>query len=518
MADIKVIKYNIGGHKIEHDPASDSVQFSSFKTANYELTDTKLGNLIDGADAADEHIHDARYFRENEHISTSAGAGDAGKPAILDAGGKWDESLLDIPTINGLLDHGLIQGLGDDDHTQYILVDGTRAFTGNQSMGSNRLTNVAAPSVGTDATNKSYVDSVAVGLRAKGNIRVATTANIDVSSAPAAIDGVTLVSGDRVLVKDQTDATENGIYVFNGAASAMTRSEDQDNNTLSEIVNGVWIPIVLEGTANQNKAYLITSVGTGTNGVHQIGVDDIVWSLFSTPTQLNAGDGIDATQFASNIVQLDLLAGGGLKFTGTEVGVEPNDFAGDGLVDDGSDNLAIDWATLFTIDGADAKAIKASDLASTATGKGASIIGLEDPNGVFAAEDMEEAMYELYQLAIQADAATYTAGAGGITKGQLVYISGNDTVLPYSSITNDEYVVGIALEDAAATNPVRVGRFDDLVTGILSGATAGTAYFWNGTTLVTSEPTAAGSNVWMVGVAKNATDLSIEVRHLYKNS
>jgi hypothetical protein len=96
----------------------------------------------------------------------------------------------------GVSDHGALSGLADDDHTQYILVDGTRAFTGNQSMGSNKLTSLAAatasgdalsygqtganlngldvnsqvitsvatPSSGTDAANKAYVDALVSGL------------------------------------------------------------------------------------------------------------------------------------------------------------------------------------------------------------------------------------------------------------------------------------------------------------------------------------------------------------------
>ena len=78
--DIKVLYVNADGLSQEHSEAADSIKLLSLKTANNELTDSKLGRLIDGADATDEHIHDGRYFRENEHIATSAGAADAGKP------------------------------------------------------------------------------------------------------------------------------------------------------------------------------------------------------------------------------------------------------------------------------------------------------------------------------------------------------------------------------------------------------------------------------------------------------
>ena len=132
--DIKVIYKNAEGFDQEASSATDSLQLLSFKTANHELTDTKLGHLIDGADATDEHIHDARYFRENEHISASAGAADASKPVKTDASG-YVNSLINTSALNSVLSHSSLTNLSADDHVQYIKVDGTRAFTGNQSVG-----------------------------------------------------------------------------------------------------------------------------------------------------------------------------------------------------------------------------------------------------------------------------------------------------------------------------------------------------------------------------------------------
>jgi len=163
----------------------------------------------------------------------------------------------------------------------------------------------SVPSVAGAAASKAYVDAVRVLARIASNVRVASTADVDLSSAPAAIDGVTLSSGDRVLIWKQTDAQENGVYDFNGAASAMTRSADLDNSPQGELYNGVMIPKVLEGTLYANTPFVITSVGTGTDGLHQIATDDINFGIFTSPTQLSAGTGIDIT---SNIISVDMSA------------------------------------------------------------------------------------------------------------------------------------------------------------------------------------------------------------------
>jgi len=88
--------------------------------------------------------------------------------------------------------------------------------------------NVATPTANDHAANKSYVDSVASGLDVKQSVRAASTADVTLSGPVATIDGVTMSSGDRVLLKNQSAAAENGIYVFNGSASAMTRATDMD--------------------------------------------------------------------------------------------------------------------------------------------------------------------------------------------------------------------------------------------------------------------------------------------------
>jgi hypothetical protein len=84
------------------------------------------------------------------------------------------------------------------------------------NLQSQRITSLADPSVATDATTKQYVDNLVNGLTWKEEVRVATTANGTLATAFAngqTVDGVALVTGDRILLKNQTTATENGIYV-----------------------------------------------------------------------------------------------------------------------------------------------------------------------------------------------------------------------------------------------------------------------------------------------------------------
>ena len=152
------------------------------------------------------------------------------------------------------------------DGANFTKKDGSVAFTGNQSMGGNLLTNVATPSVGTDAANKNYIDTAISNLNslfdAKGSARVATTANGTLASAYAngqSVDGVTLVTGDRILLKNQTSQLENGLYTVN-ATGAPTRTTDMD----------VWLEVpgafvaVEEGTANADTIWLCTSNQGGT--------------------------------------------------------------------------------------------------------------------------------------------------------------------------------------------------------------------------------------------------------------
>lgn len=114
-----------------------------------------------------------------------------------------------------------------------------------------------APAAGDELANKDYVDAVIFGMRdPKDACRLATTGNINLASAPATIDGQAGVSGDRIGVIAQTSADENGIYIYNGAAAAMTRSTDADED--AEVTQGMSF-MVTDGTANALKTFALTT-------------------------------------------------------------------------------------------------------------------------------------------------------------------------------------------------------------------------------------------------------------------
>jgi len=329
---------------------------------------------------------EATGYETSEFINVSTGAPDAGKPIVLDSTGKIDASMID----QGDIDHGSIGGLGDDDHTQYILVDGTRAFTGSQSMGSFNLTSVADPT--TSTINSASDDAVPMSF-------LASTANAE----GAAVIGI-------------EDAS--AYYSGNNLEAALNELESQIGGATSSTYN-----------------------------------------------------------FSENNVLTD------------------------------NDPL---YSALNKLD------LKWGDLASQANGEGASLVGIQDFAGYYNSTDVEGALAEVYALASVSTGETAIVGTGGVTKGDLLYFSAANTVNAMP-ITAGHVCVGIALETKLATETVRYARWDELVAGVLVGATFNTKYYWDGSALTSTIPSTSGQYVWQAGVAKNATDLLATVEFVKKN-
>lgn len=134
-----------------------------------------------------------------------------------------------------------------------------------------KIINLQTPTAPSDAVTKGYVDSAVEGLAWKDDCRVATQANISLASPGATVDGVTMATNDRVLVRAQSAAAENGIYIWNGAAVAMTRALDA--STFDELEQAVVT--VGEGTSAGSTFRQSTVNGT-------LGSTAVNWTSFGT--------------------------------------------------------------------------------------------------------------------------------------------------------------------------------------------------------------------------------------------
>lgn len=177
---------------------------------------------------------------------------------------------------------------------------------------SQKITNLGSPSASSDAANKSYVDGVVNGLSWKAAVRAATTTNGALATAYAngqVIDGVTLATGDRILLKDQTTGSENGIYTVN-ASGAPTRTADGQTATWG--MNATVF--VQEGTVNADKAFTCTNNGTIT-----IGTTALTFAQVGGGSAYTAGNGL---QLAGSTFSVLLDTNSGLAASGTGLKVD----------------------------------------------------------------------------------------------------------------------------------------------------------------------------------------------------
>lgn len=156
-------------------------------------------------------------------------------------------------------------------------------------LNASRITNLPQPASAQEPATKAYVDSAVEGLAWKDSVRVRTASNISLASPGASLDGVALAVNDRVLVAGQTAAAENGIYVWNGAAVAMTRAADA--STADELEQA--ITTVEEGTS-AGGSYRQTAVN------FVLGTGAVSWAAFGTSagaaSEASAGIAEIATQ------------------------------------------------------------------------------------------------------------------------------------------------------------------------------------------------------------------------------
>ena len=205
---------------------------------------------------------------------------------------------------------------------------------GTVDVNSKRITSVATPDQPTDAANKAYVDAAVAGVHVHLTAQAATTASlatitgdtvtyntltIVLSTALTAVDGYSLLNGDRLLVKNETDTTRNGVYVWATGGTTLTRSSDFD--TPAEVGGGDFFFIV-NGYRNGDTGWVQTEKTT------TIGTDPILFTQFSGAGTYLAGDGLSADGTVFNV---NVAAQGGVEIVSDAIQLK-HTVAGSGLI------------------------------------------------------------------------------------------------------------------------------------------------------------------------------------------
>jgi hypothetical protein len=205
------------------------------------------------------------------------------------------------------------------------LTDATDAATASKLVkrDGNGNIKVATPTDAAHAATKGYVDAARQGLDVKQSVRAATTGPVLIASALEEGDTldttVTLVAGDRVLVKNQSTASENGIYVVQESGAAV-RAADANGTADTGTVSGGTFTFVEEGTVNADSGWVVSS-----NGPITVGTDPIAWVQFSGTGQITAGTALSKDGNTLNVTVDDST-----------------------IRVDGSDNLAVKSGTQYT--------------------------------------------------------------------------------------------------------------------------------------------------------------------------
>lgn len=177
---------------------------------------------------------------------------------------------------------------------------------------SQKIVNLADPSAAADAATKQYVDDVARGLSWKAPVRAASTANVTLAAPGATLDGVTLAAGDRLLLKHQTAAAENGIYVWSASGTPLARTVDAD--TAGELVPGAAVSVT-EGTVNADKVFMVVSDAAIT-----IGTSSQTWGQLGGAGSYSAGNGVG---ISGSVISAVAASNGGVSVGAGGIALDP---------------------------------------------------------------------------------------------------------------------------------------------------------------------------------------------------
>ena len=336
------------------------------------------------------------------------------------------------------------------------------------------ITLFATPTSDLHPATKAYVDSLAQGIDVRASCRVASTANIVLATGTTlTIDGVVTVAGDRVLVKNQTTTTENGIYVV--AAGAWSRSTDADSS--AEVTAGMFT-FVSEGTVNADSGWVLT-----TNDAIVLGTTALAFAQFSGAGQVVAGAGLTKTGNTLDI--------GTASSTRIVVNADSIDL-GQPTITSGSGTAGINFVQAVTIDlyGRTTSSTTADVRAATTSVTG--ITSLTDSTGststsTAATPNSVKSAYDLANAALPKAGGTMTGkittGAGGATYASvLLGVSAAD---PTSPVSGDLWNNTGAIKFYNGSATKTVAFLDSNITGT-AGNVSGTVAVANGGTGLTS--------------------------------
>jgi hypothetical protein len=305
IKDSNVTEAKLASNSVTNAKIADSA-VNTAEIADVAVTTAKIADLnVTTGKLADGAVTTAKITDLN--VTAGKLAADSVETAKIVNGAVTSDKIADGTIVNGdisasaAIDQSKISGLTTSLGEKLALAGGT--MTGAIAMGTNKITGLGTPTDATDAATKAYVDSAAQGIDWKASVRAATTGNVTIASDLEngdTLDGVTLATGDRVLVKNQSTGSENGIYVVK-ASGAPDRSTDAD--TGAELTSNFAV-FVEQGTTNADQGYVLTNDGAIT-----VGTTALTFTQFTGLGQIVAGTGLDKTgntlDIDSTVVTLD---------------------------------------------------------------------------------------------------------------------------------------------------------------------------------------------------------------------